>query len=485
MIQFFKNVLALAFCLTFFACSMKADMSGGLGSGDLGATPGGAQDVGLARDIIASGGVPTTDQFTIEGLYSEHNLALPDGPACEKTLCIGAAAALATGLDNQKRDFFIQLGMSTNISSENFERQPLNLGVVIDTSGSMDINLGHLKNALHAMVDVMRPTDRLAIIEFETEARVIQQSTLVSNSDDLHQAIDYLSIGGTTNMEAGMSLGYKTIDPYVNDSFMSRLMVFTDAMTNTGLTDEGSFQDLVTKAAERNIGFTFFGFGPDFDASFVESFAYLKGANYRFVGAQDVEKIFTEEFDFLVTPIAYDLNIKVAAPQAASLQTVYGIPGNAEDPTASLIEVKTVFLSKDKGALVLRLDGAAAEQLYTEKTFNLGQATLQYETVQGQIVNEIIMLTQASDTAPSASEPLYPSPEIQRTVAVTNMYLAMVKACNAYNQNQPLQDGLSALTKSIAELNAAYEQLKDDNLLREVNLLTKLKGNIENAKQSN
>ncbi|MGB1017315.1 MAG: hypothetical protein ACPG4T_24470, partial [Nannocystaceae bacterium] len=44
--------------------------------GTMGATPGGPQDIGYARDRIAAGEVPHPNVFTPEGLFSEHNLPL-------------------------------------------------------------------------------------------------------------------------------------------------------------------------------------------------------------------------------------------------------------------------------------------------------------------------------------------------------------------------------------------------------------------------
>src|SRR5690242_10654794 len=133
----------------FFLIGLNA--CGGYAAGDyLGATPGGAQDIGLARKIISDGSVPTVEDFTPEGLYSEHDLEIANAAPCGKTLCVNTAAGLEFGLDDDKRDLFVQFGMQSSISEASFQRKPLNLGIVIDTSGSMDINLEGVKSALHA-----------------------------------------------------------------------------------------------------------------------------------------------------------------------------------------------------------------------------------------------------------------------------------------------------------------------------------------------
>ena len=60
-------------------------------TGDFGATQGGVQDMGLARELIASGRVPPAEAFVVEGMFSEHDLGLT-GEACARTLCLRGAA---------------------------------------------------------------------------------------------------------------------------------------------------------------------------------------------------------------------------------------------------------------------------------------------------------------------------------------------------------------------------------------------------------
>src|SRR2546423_439514 len=44
---------------------------GGTTGGGGGATPGGAQDIAFAREVIAQGGVPAESDFSVEGIYAE------------------------------------------------------------------------------------------------------------------------------------------------------------------------------------------------------------------------------------------------------------------------------------------------------------------------------------------------------------------------------------------------------------------------------
>jgi Ca-activated chloride channel family protein len=470
----FALALALALALAPLGCGSYAG-----GSDFLGATPGGAQDIGLARSIIESGGVPTLDDFTPEGLYSEHDLALANPAPCDKPLCIATAAGLDVGLDDDKRDIFVQLGMQSNIREDDFARKPLNLGIVIDTSGSMETNLQHVKNALHTLVDSLRPDDRVAIVEFASSAGTIQESTPVSDKDALHDAISELTTGGSTSLEEGMMLGYAEIDDHVETGTLSRLMVFTDAMPNVGATEAGSFKSMVTAASALDIGFTFFGFGGDFDASFVDQIAHLRGGNYRFVGAEDVKQIFAEELDFLVTPIAYNLRVTTTAAEGTKVAAVYGVPQAGEHGSGELFDVTTVFLSKRKGGIVLRLDGSNLEPLVLGSAIEAGTAAIEYETPEGTLEKDTLTMSLPFETLPGPTDALLPSPHIARTLAVTNEYLALKRICGDYqNAGFDTADAEARLKGAITRLESADAALPDENLKREIVMLKKLAQNL-------
>ncbi|MBK9263374.1 MAG: VWA domain-containing protein [Polyangiaceae bacterium] len=472
-----RSVVAPA--LLLFAVNACGDASYGAFDSTLGATPGGAQDIGKARAVINGGGIPTAEDFTPEGLYSEHDLVIANAPPCGKTLCVNTAAGLEFGIDDEKRDIFVQLGMQSSISATEFKRKPLNLGIVIDTSGSMSGLLDELKAALRTLVDNLRPDDRVAIIEFASSANTIISSTLVSDKDELHSAIDDLATGGSTSLEEGMMLGYGEIDDFVDPKTLSRLMVFTDAMPNVGATDVGSFQSMVKAAAAHDIGFTFFGFGASFDAAFVDQISHLRGGNYRFVGPKDVKQIFEEELDFLVTPLAYDLRVSTKAAEGTALATVYGVPGAEDHVNGALIDVTTVFLSKRKGGIVLRFDGTNVESLTNGSMYDIGSVDLSYETPEGVVEMDTLPMTLPFVTPPLATEALYPNASMKRTVAVTNQYLVMKTVCEAYHTGSfDPTDAMARLDKVIAALTDADSTLNDPNLKREIALLQKLKSNL-------
>ena len=104
--------------------------------GPMGVTTGGAQDVGYARNAVAAGQIPPASAFVIEGLLSEHDIAVQHAP-CEELLCFDAAVGVAPALDTGRDTAFMVVGFSTGMAPGALRRPALNLALVIDRSGSM------------------------------------------------------------------------------------------------------------------------------------------------------------------------------------------------------------------------------------------------------------------------------------------------------------------------------------------------------------
>ena len=142
------TIFPILTALTLMGCGSGAMY----GSSDLGVTPGGSQDIGVARDIIEAGGIPRHTHFSAEGLFSEHDLPL-NGEECAELLCPRSATSGIVPIDDPTERYLVQLGFGTNIDGATFERRPLNLALAVDISGSMGtdkMNAG--KRALDVLV---------------------------------------------------------------------------------------------------------------------------------------------------------------------------------------------------------------------------------------------------------------------------------------------------------------------------------------------
>src|SRR5262249_41755723 len=150
-----------------------------------------------------------------------------------------------------------------------------------DISGSMDgEKLDSTKLALHSIVDQLDEGDRVTLVSFSDDARIEVPATTADEGGklSLHDAITNLHTEGGTNIEAGLSLGYQQVG-VDNDGFgghEDRVMLLTDAQPNIGVTETGSFVDMVNAGADAGIGISVFGVGLDLGAELTTTISELK-----------------------------------------------------------------------------------------------------------------------------------------------------------------------------------------------------------------
>ena len=160
--------IALSGLLSFGGCGVP---------GPLGATVGGAQDIGYARRIIESGGIPDSSFIVAEGLFSEHDIPTPTGD-CNDSLCLALGYGYTPMIDDGQEALLIHLGMTSTLSPQDFHRQNLQLAVVVDHSGSMaDGSMESVKKALRSLATKLGQEDEVLLVQFNENADLMMGPT--------------------------------------------------------------------------------------------------------------------------------------------------------------------------------------------------------------------------------------------------------------------------------------------------------------------
>ena len=332
---------------------------------DMGVSQGGVQDMLLARDIIEQGGIPARHHYASEGLFSEHDLSIA-GEECTELLCPRVAMARIQTVGDSEASLLAQLGFGTNIDAQSFERAPLDLVVAVDISGSMaGEKIGATRTALRSLVAQLDEGDRLGIVLFDDRVSVPAELTPVDEAGraTLLSRIDAIETDGGTAIEAGLRRAFVMADEAeVRTGVSKRVMILTDAQPNVGATHPESFLGMARSYAERDIGLTSFGVGMDLGSELTIELAKIRGGNsYTLGSALEIETAFEEGFDFMVTPLAYDLELVVSPSEGLSADRGFGVP---VDPAGDVgFGAATLFLSSKGGGMGLTLvpeDGEAA-----------------------------------------------------------------------------------------------------------------------------
>ena len=473
------TALAGAGCGGDFASSPGA-------GGDFGATPGGVKDMSFARELVANGSVPPAEAFLVEGMFSEHDLGLTGAP-CETLLCLRSAVAVAPMLEGEPSGW-LQIGMSSTIDPETFERPSLTIVATVDVSGSMGWDYsseeteyptpGALsRRLLHALGERLGPQDRIAIVTYGSTVATPLALTAGDDHARIAQVIDDLDTNGSTNMEAGLERAYEIARAAVADGETeeTRIVLFTDEQPNVGATSASDFEQMVGDGAEAGVGITVLGLGLGLGQELMNAMSHLRGGNaFSLARDEHVDLFVWEEWPWFASPIAYDLSMNVVPTEGFAIRDRYGFPEGTEEEIG--LEVSTVFLSRRKGALLLRIapeqsNGAALGAFAV-------QATLRYLTLDGEEVS-LQLDAGYQGQALDARGHYYEQPSTARTLALALLVSGMRKAAALYESDRP---GAVELMKLARDRFAAdAEVLNDATLTPELELASTLLGLMESG----
>jgi len=126
---------------------------------------------------------------------------------------------------------WLQIGLQTK-SSEEEMIAPLNLAIVIDRSGSMtDVDkMPYVKQSLGIFLRSLNPDDIVSIITYSDNAELVLKAQQVGDGSWIKRVIDSIEPGGSTNLHAGMMLGFREVERNYNIHRNNRVMLLTDGI---------------------------------------------------------------------------------------------------------------------------------------------------------------------------------------------------------------------------------------------------------------
>lgn len=304
---------------------------------------GSAASVSRSRAIVNAGPnapVPTTstyyptynapvfkipEEIAVEEFvnYHKHRLPLPKS---------GQAVAMDTRWGNaeisrSQREAVLQIGFTTAEVNERTDLRPLNLVLVIDKSGSMadDDKMSRVKESLRAMLTKLRPEDILSIVAFDSSAQVLYTARSIGNGEGVRNAIDCLVPDGSTNLHAGLMLGYAEAKKYFRSGATNRVILLTDGIANTGITTPSFIaQDSAAQNA-RGIDLSTIGVGLELNNDLLRTLARSGRGLYHFISDyKDINKVFVNEVQSLISSVAKDVQVRIEYGPGLRLEKIYG-----------------------------------------------------------------------------------------------------------------------------------------------------------------
>ncbi len=212
------------------------------------------------------------------------------------------------------------------------ERKPLNLSIAIDRSGSMSGQpMEEAKKCASMIVNSLKGSDRISVITYDDNADIIVSSTKAVNKIEILRAIERIRSGGMTDLHSGWLLAAEQVARYKTENSINRVLLLSDGMANTGLTDQFEINSQCSELAETGVTTSTYGLGEHFNERLmVEMGRAGRGQSYYGQKVEDLEDPFREEFDLLSNTIASKLEIFVEYPDFVKLELLNNY--NGRDP---------------------------------------------------------------------------------------------------------------------------------------------------------
>ncbi len=195
------------------------------------------------------------------------------------------------------------------------QRRDANLTFVIDISGSMADpgKLDAIRPALASLVESLRPTDRVAIVVYSDDTRVLLDPTPLSERRVVTEAIASLEPEGSTNVADGLRLGYSAARAALDQDRINRVVLLSDGVANVGPTGPEEILGLIEDHARDGIDLVTVGFGlGDYNDALMEQLADRGDGFYAYVdGDRGGVRLFTDDLTGTLQTIARDAKVQV------------------------------------------------------------------------------------------------------------------------------------------------------------------------------
>ena len=277
------------------------------------------------RYMSGMGLIPSSREIAVEEFvnYHRHQIGRPRA---------GEAVALDVRWGNDQAngpqpEAVLQVGFSTALVNDRQQLRPLNLALVIDKSGSMAEadKMSRVKESLLELVSRLRDTDVLSIIVFDSEAQVLLPARTMTDREAVKREIRSIEPGSSTNLHAGLMLGYREALKNYRTDATNRVVLLTDGIANQGVTDPGQITRESLAFNDKGVDLSTIGVGLNLNKDLLRQLAKSGRGLFHFVAdGQDIDKVFIKELQSLISPVASEPRVDIDYDSGLELAQLYG-----------------------------------------------------------------------------------------------------------------------------------------------------------------
>ncbi len=327
-------------------------------------------------------------------------------------------------------------------------RRKMNVGLVIDRSGSMaGDKMRYTKLAADMLVNNLSAQDILSVVQYDDRIEVLLPPEYVTRKDVVKQAIHRLEARGSTNLSGGWLEGCRQVDSRRADDLTNRVMLISDGQANQGIVDIEKLTALAEEKYKLGIATTTMGLGKDYNEDLMSAIARAGGGAYYFIESpESLPAIFQEELNGLLGVVAQNITAEVRG-EADGVKFIGQMNDYPSEKTAHglLIRMGDAYAEEVK-AVVLEFDIPAVAEA--------GQRTLATITLRWDDLIQIgaareISLNVSADFSGDVTSPQKQNPGVTEAALLLEAARAREEAIRQADRGN--MTGASSSTRSVTQ----------------------------------
>jgi hypothetical protein len=260
-------------------------------------------------------------------------------------------------------EFIAKVRVTAPTVVKSAQRLPLNIGLVIDRSGSMGQEpMEHAKAAAIQVIEKLQASDYCTAVIFDTEVDVLADGMPMTSANKLLlvQRIRTVVSRGGTDLHAGWSTCVERQLRIRHQELVGRVFLLSDGHANKGITDQVVLGKTAAEYHQQGISTTTFGIGQGYNEMLMGALASNgEGNTYYISETRHIEECFSQELSQLFTSALRKTQMQIDTPAGYAVSVVGDRP---HTHSGNRITVNFgALMSEEQRSIYLHIKGLAPQ----------------------------------------------------------------------------------------------------------------------------
>jgi Ca-activated chloride channel homolog len=210
------------------------------------------------RQYINLGQTPPTTTVKIEDLINYFTYNYPD-PVSSENISLNSEV---TTCPWHAGHYLMRLGLKGKSIAES-ELPKSNYVFLIDVSKSMNSpeKIELLQSGLKLLIDNLQATDKIALVTYSNETKLVLKSTTCDKKDEIKKAVDNLFLGGSSVGAPSLTYSYSVaMDNFITNG-SNRVIMVSDGDLNVNPSSSDELVRVINEKRKLGVNLTVLGFG--------------------------------------------------------------------------------------------------------------------------------------------------------------------------------------------------------------------------------